>query len=119
MIDWGKYNVNGKIKRDLIATDIKNRVLTLQDIDEILQNPQVRASFIGSQYEDKKEESDWNAEYLDTLVYAVVAEAFNEDYLKYLDQVAGFVSKKKKKKIALAFFAMLALGVLVAVALNR
>jgi hypothetical protein len=93
-----EYIVNGDVQRDRIAMDIKYRKLKSIDIKNICNDPQIKASFIGSVYKEKKPKQYWSKAYLDLLSCAVVAESFNLDYLLHLDEVADFVSKAKVKK---------------------
>lgn len=106
MIQWNKYIVDGDVKRSVIAADIQERILTEKDLRELVTNAQVKASFIGSSYPNKKEQSQWTEDYLDTLCYAAIAEAFNEDYLVYLDKVADYVVQKKKGNFPLVVVAV-------------
>ncbi|MFI3253577.1 MAG: hypothetical protein R3Y63_04445 [Eubacteriales bacterium] len=112
MIPWENYIVAGKVKRNTIAMDIKKRKLTAKDIPELVSHPEIKASFIGTSFSEKTDPSHWTEEYLETLIYAVVAESFNEDYLLYLDQVAEKVSGKSIQKSAIGTLGLFA-GVIV------
>lgn len=93
------YITNGKVARDKIAMDIKYRKISRDEIEELCKDQRITASFIGSSYSDKRPKQEWNKEYLGRLSCAVVGEAFNREYLLYLDEVAGFVSKAKLKRV--------------------
>lgn len=95
MIDTKKYIVDGVVEREKIAMDIKYRVISKQDIISLMNVPAIRAAFFGEGYSDKKPQSSWNKEYVDKLSYAVVSEAFNEEYLLYLDDVSEYVANKE------------------------
>lgn len=106
------YIVKGKVERTKIAMDIKYRKLTgTTSIDELCNIPQVRDAFFGSGRVDKCPKTEWNADYLDRLSCAVIAEMFNRDYLLYLDEVADFVSKNNAGKRS-GCFSSIVFGVL-------
>ena len=91
-----KYMNNGRVVRNKIAEDVKNGQLTHSDLLELMNNPNIRASFSGGQYTDKIPKSKWTKEYLDKLSLVAISEAFNEDYLLYLDEVAHYVTTNGK-----------------------
>lgn len=93
------YIVNGKVARDKIASDIKDRKLDRNGIEELCNDPIVENAFWGSNYNDKRPKREWNKDYLSRLSYAVIGESFNRDYLLYLDEVAEFVSKATFRKV--------------------
>lgn len=96
MIDAMKYIVDGVVEREKIAMDIKYRVISTQDISDLVKNPLIKAAFFGNGYTDKKPQNSWDRDYVDKLSYAVVSEAFNETYLFYLNEVSEYVYKKEK-----------------------
>lgn len=96
MIDAMKYVVDGVVEREKIAMDIKYRVISKQDISDLVKNSMIKTAFFGNGYTDKKPQSSWDRDYVDKLSYAVVSEAFNEEYLFYLNEVAEYVSKKEE-----------------------
>ena len=96
MIDVLKYVNNGVVEREKIAMDIIYRVILKSDICELVKEPMIKNAFFGNGYKDKKSQSSWDRDYVDKLSYAVVSEAFNEEYLFYLDEVAEYVSNKEK-----------------------
>ncbi len=111
-----EYIRNGEVARNRIALDIKRRKLKRPQIEQLLADPKIAASFIGSSFNNKKPMKDWNKFYLDGLSYAAVAESFNRDYLLYLDEVAEFVSKatfKKKVVAGVIIVLVIVLGVIV------
>ncbi|MEH7009216.1 hypothetical protein V7087_00095 [Neobacillus niacini] len=101
-----EYIINGEVARDKIAMDIKYRKLQNSDIKQLVKDSNIKAAFIGTNYNEKKPKHEWNKEYLDMLSYAVVAESFNPDYLLYLDEVANHVEKRiKQNKLIIGGFA--------------
>lgn len=96
MININTYVVNGKVDRTSIVHHVKNRVLTGDDLLEVIANPDVQAAFIGTNFSDKIDQSNWDKAYLDKLTLMAVGESFNKDYLVYLDKVAAFVMSKNK-----------------------
>ena len=107
-----KYIVDGKVARDKIAMDIRYRRITRTDLERLVADPVIQAAFIGTTYEGKKSQSEWNETYLDLVSYAVVAMSFNSDYLLYLDAVAEHVAKaaqhakqQKRNKFAMMLIA--------------
>lgn len=88
-----------KVDRAEIAMDIVQRKLSRSDIERLCQDEEVQANFFGAGYAKKRPMSEWDEEYLKKLYGAVVGESFNRDYLLYLDQVAEYVQKRKRKKI--------------------
>lgn len=97
-----EYIRNGEVARNRIALDIKYRKIKRYQIEQLLKDPIIVASFIGLDFKNKKPMKDWNKPYLDELSYAAIAESFNEDYLFYLDEVADYISKATFKKIVIA-----------------
>lgn len=94
MIDFKKYIIEGTVKRDRIVADIKRGRLTKEDILELDNNPQISDSYFGSGNLKKISETNWNNKYLDELSLVAVSEAFNKEYLLYLNDVATAVLKK-------------------------
>ena len=85
------YVSNGRVAREEIAADIRDGIINRADIKVLASNPEVKNAFIGQNYARKVSRDKWTREYLDTLTNAVVAEAFNEDYLNYLADVSEYV----------------------------
>jgi hypothetical protein len=77
--------------------DIKYRKLDKKGIDELLNSPGIEKNFVGSEYKNKVSRKQWTEDYLDILSYAAETQCFNRDYLYYLNEVAEYVNKKKKK----------------------
>lgn len=98
MIDVNRYIEDGKVMRSKIARDIKYGILTKPEIDDLVSNKSISASFRGEKYEGKKPKTEWNKQYLEKLSYVAIAECFNADYLYYLYDVAAYVSNNKKSK---------------------
>jgi hypothetical protein len=96
-----EYIVNGRVSRNKIAWDVKNRKLNRPAIERLLSDPMTSSAFIGSGFNNKRSKREWDKAYLEKLTYSSVAECFNPEYLYYLDEVADFVSKAKIKKIVI------------------
>lgn len=86
------YVINGRVEREKIAADIRDRVLDKSEIAELVSQPEIREAFIGDEYHKKVSMDGWSKAYLSRLPNAAAAEAFNEDYLYYLADVAEYVS---------------------------
>lgn len=99
MFDKNRYMIDGKIERGKIAMDIKYGKIQRNDIDILISDNDVQDEFFGRGFSDKKPQTEWNREYLNILSYAVVAEAFNPEYLYYLSDVAEYVNKMEDDKI--------------------
>ena len=93
-----RYVINGEVARDKIAMDIKYRKLDKAGIEQLCNDQRIQSAFFGSNYAKKRPKREWNKDYLSRISCAVVAEAFNRDYLLYLDEVADFVSKATFRK---------------------
>ena len=93
------YIINGRVAREEIASDICDGVLTRDDIKKLTADASIREAFIGSAYNKKKNTTEWDERYLATLPNVAVAEAFNEEFLYYLADVADYVIENRKKKI--------------------
>lgn len=122
MADIQKYTVGGMVAREKIAMDIKCRRLSRKDIEALAADSTVKAAFFGSGYTEKIPPSQWNREYLDKLSFAVASEAFNRDYLLYLNEVAEYLSGRPgagtfRKKHLLATGIVLILIVIMAFSL--
>lgn len=99
MIDKKKYIDGDRVARSKIAMDIKRCKIRKSDLDILIADYDIQKAFFGHGFSDRKKESEWNKEYLDTLSYAVVAEAFNPEYLYYLCEVAEYVNKIENDNI--------------------
>lgn len=95
MFDVHKYLSDGAVKREKIAMDIKYREIGTDELNVIVNDPDVKAAFFGHGFQNKIPMDRWTEKYLDELSCAVVAECFNTDYLYYLNEVAEYVNKKK------------------------
>lgn len=92
-----KYVVNGKVRRSIIATDVKNGHLTKEDIVYLCSLPEVQASFIETCFVPEKSEKEWNANYLEEISCAAIAEVFNQDYLLHLREVSDSLNRKRQR----------------------
>lgn len=108
MVNMNEYINEGKVVREKIALDVRFRRLTGKKLKEVLDHPLVQNSFEGSDYYEKVSKRCWCSQYLDELSYTSMADNFNEDYLLYLDEVAGFVSGKESVKKFSGIFLVLA-----------
>ena len=95
MVDKQRYFDGSRVKRETIAQDIRYRRLSHEDLLIIISDSEISAAFYGQSYEDKIPKNQWDEKYLEKLSYAVVSEAFNKDYLLYLEEVANSVSAQK------------------------
>lgn len=98
MVDFPRYIEDGKVNRVLIATDIAAGKCTQEILSELLRHPAVKGAFFSHIELERKSESEWTKVYLDLLTNAVVAEIFNEEYLRYLFQVAQYVRQSGSTK---------------------
>lgn len=98
------YIVDGKVARNLIAIDIRERKITRGDIEQLVLDKRIQSAFLNKTFDKKVPPNQWDKDYLEELTYAALAQSFNRDYLLYLDEVAEFVaqSSKRKKKIGTA-----------------
>lgn len=115
MINKEKYFENGKLKRESIAMDIKYHRISHEDLLALIEDPDISREFYGDSYADKIPQVEWNEQYLDKLSYAVVSEAFNKDYLLYLEQVANGIGEKKINSKIIIGVIVLAVAVIVLV----
>ncbi len=100
MVDVASYIEGNNVQREKIALDIKRGRLDDSDIDALIADERIQAAFVGNVYADKRPQSQWTQDYLDELPYAAVAEAFNEDYLRYLREVTVHFGNAKGKRIS-------------------
>lgn len=89
------YILNGEVKRNRIADDIKYRDLKRAGIERLVADPMITSAFIGSVFIAKKTKKYWNKSYLELLSCKAISESFNRDYLLYLDEVAEFVTNSR------------------------
>lgn len=111
MIDINKYIDGDRVMRERIAMDIKHGVLSYKDINALLNDKRITAAFFGNGYSEKTDKASWDKVYLDKLSYAVVAEAFNKDYLSYLYQVSDYVNGRKRGKKILIISSVLIMAI--------
>ena len=95
MFDVHKYLLDGTVKREKIAMDIKYREIGTEELNVIVNDPDIKAAFFGHGYPNKTPMDRWTEKYLDELSCAVAAACFNTEYLYYLNEVADYVNKKK------------------------
>ena len=98
MLNIDKYVAKGKIRRNLIANDVKKGVLSKEDILDLCSYPQIKESFIETEFKPTIPKSEWTSTYLDEISRAAIAEVFNEDYLLHLFEVSNVIAKKRKRK---------------------
>lgn len=94
MADLSRYIEDGKVNRVRIANDIAAGKFTQEFLSELLRHPAVKDAYFSHVKLERKPESEWTKEYLDLLSNAAVAENFNEEYLRYLFEVAQYVHQR-------------------------
>lgn len=94
MADLSRYIEDGDVKRVRIANDIAAGKFTQEFLSELLRHPAVKDAYFSHVKLERKPESEWTKEYLNLLSNAVVAENFNEEYLRYLFEVAQYVHQR-------------------------
>ena len=111
------YFDNGHISRMKVASDIKSRKLTKEDLEKMITEPEVKSVFIGNRFNNKVKKEEWTKEYLEKLSYMAIGESFNEEYLFHLCEVAEYVNQPKEKNkiigIAVIIVALGALGTVI------
>lgn len=98
MVALEGYIKDGKVSRTGIALAIKYGDLCRDDVDDIVKCDQVKQEFFNVGQTKKVQKTEWTKDYLDTLVFASVAEVFDSEYLYYLCDVAEYVNGKGKKQ---------------------
>lgn len=113
MADLSRYIEDGKVNRVRIANDIAAGKFTQEFLSELLWHPAVKDAYFSHVKLERKPESEWTKEYLNLLSNAAVAENFNEEYLRYLFDVAQYVHQRgqnnPQKKTLLLVGAVVAL----------
>ena len=89
------YIDNEGVKREKIALDIKYAPFSKQELEDLISDERIQSAYIGTNYNCKKPKSEWTEDYLNLLSYAAVAESFNDDYIRYLNEVSSYVNEKK------------------------
>ena len=97
-----RYVRDGRAARDAITMDVRYRRLKRGQIKALANDPMVQKEFFGSLEPLRKPKREWTPEYLRLLTGAAVGECFNLEYLLYLDEVAGYISKTKFRRIVIA-----------------
>lgn len=117
MADLSRYIEDGKVNRVRIANDIATGKFTQEFLSELLRHPAVKDAYFSHVKLERKPESEWTKEYLELLSNAAVAENFNEEYLRYLFEVAQYVHHRgqnnpQKKTLLLVAALLICLGLL-------
>ena len=94
MADLSRYIEDGDVKRVRIANDIAAGKFTQEFLSELLRYLAVKNVYFSHVKLERKPESEWTKEYLGLLSNAAVAENFNEEYLRYLFEVAQYVHQR-------------------------
>ncbi len=94
MADLSRYIEDGMVNRVRIANDIAAGKFTQEFLSELLRHPAVKGEYFSHVKLERKPESEWTKEYLNLLSNAAVAENFNEEYLRYLFDVAQSVHQR-------------------------
>ena len=113
MYNLEDYFDDGHISRMKVASDIKSRKLTKEDLEKMITEPEVKSVFIGNRFNNTVKKEEWTKEYLEKLSNMAIGESFNKEYLFYLDEVAQYVNSKKNSNIVLVI--VLVVATLVAV----
>lgn len=113
MYNLEDYFDDGHISRMKVASDIKSRKLTREDLEKMITEPEVKSVFIGNRFNNTVKKEEWTKEYLEKLSNMAIGESFNKEYLFYLDEVAQYVNSKKNSNIVLVI--VLVVATLVAV----
>lgn len=113
MADLSRYIEDGDVKRVRIANDIAEGKFTQEFLSVLLRHTAVKDAYFSHVKLERKPESEWTKEYLGLLSNAAVAENFNEEYLRYLFDVAQYVHHRgqnnPQKKTLLLVGAVVAL----------
>lgn len=113
MADLSRYIEDGKVNRVRIANDIAEGKFTQEFLSVLLRHTAVKDAYFSHVKLERKPESEWTKEYLGLLSNAAVAENFNEEYLRYLFDVAQYVHQRgqnnPQKKTLLLVGAVVAL----------
>lgn len=118
MIDFSRYIVDGNVKRGLIAEDIIKSMLSREELEELLSYPTLKDSYFKHKDWERESQIKWTQGYVQFLSYAIVAEVFDEEYLRYLFEVAEYVRSRNssvRKKVMLSVIGVLALIMFVSV----
>ena len=59
------YIENGSVLRSKIAMDVANGLITKTEIKKICENKEIADAFIGKKYLKKREQKEWDREYLE------------------------------------------------------
>ena len=113
MYNLEDYFDDGHISRMKVASDIKSRKLTREDLEKMITEPEVKSVFIGNGFNNTVKKEEWTKEYLEKLSHMARGESCNKEYLFYLDEVAQYVNSKKNSNIVLVI--VLVVATLVAV----
>lgn len=87
---------NGKVDRAKVANYIKTRRFTKQEFETIIKEINDMNGWIGRTYDRKLPKSEWNKDHLYSVAHDAIAHCFNEDYLRYLDEVAQYVHRSEQ-----------------------
>ena len=80
---------NGGILKKKIRHDIKERILTREEIWVLIRNVKIQKGFYGTEYHYKKPIKEWTEDYLEAISFS---DSFNPDFLFYLDDVANYLA---------------------------
>lgn len=79
----------GGVLKKKIRQDIRERILTRNEIWILIRNVKIQKGFFGTEYHHKKPIKEWTEEYLEAISFS---DSFNPDYLFYLDDVANYLA---------------------------
>lgn len=94
-MNTSRYIKDGTVDREKIALDVRDGRISHAELETLVSDPSITKAFFGVTCSNKRPQSEWNEDYLRQLSYAVVSDAFNADYLFYLEKVASTVRNNK------------------------
>lgn len=112
-----KYLRDGEVQRSKIALDVADGSISPDEIRDICSDQRIKNSFIGTSYDKKRAKETWDADYLNQIVCAAMAESFNQDYLLYLSEVGEYIRRKKPNNNKKLMIAVVISAVIIAIIL--
>ena len=94
-MNTSRYIKDGTVDRERIALDVRDGRISHAELETLVSDPSIKKAFFGVSCSNKRPQSEWNEDYLRQLSYSVVSDAFNADYLFYLEKVASTVRNNK------------------------
>lgn len=94
-MNTSRYIKDGTVDREKIALDVRYGRISHVELENLVSDPSIKKAFFGVSCSNKRPQGEWNEDYLRQLSYSVVSDAFNADYLFYLEKVANTVKNNK------------------------